>query len=255
MLAVHAFWSSDHGAAVWAEDSESAVTSPSQAVQQARPHPFAAPAATLAGLVDGEAASCTLQLPSLRRSPLDSPEVSRALPRAAGRGVPSLLPWTVPAVRLRPDEIESAIAGLTEDPLDAADIRPAATLRYLADLARYAAELTGRGRLVPAVVEGEAGLRARWRVALTGPDAVAVHALIGAMPPAFRAADAAASPAALVIEALDALADARVRGLLPAALLPPRRGRRPARMPAAEAWVDALTGPDAAIDADPDDAT
>ncbi|HEY5985446.1 MAG TPA: DEAD/DEAH box helicase, partial [Streptosporangiaceae bacterium] len=36
-------------------------------------------------------------------------------------------------------------------------------------------------------------------------------------------------------------------------LVPPRRGRRPLRLPATEAWLAALTGPDGRFDADPDD--
>ncbi|MFT4030672.1 MAG: DEAD/DEAH box helicase, partial [Protaetiibacter sp.] len=41
-----------------------------------------------------------------------------------------------------------------------------------------------------------------------------------------------------------------MRRRLPASFLPPRRGRRSARIPAADAWLDALTGEDAGIDAD-----
>ena len=41
--------------------------------------------------------------------------------------------------------------------------------------------------------------------------------------------------------------------MLPAglALVPPRRGRLPARLPATEAWLTALAGPDGRFDADP----
>ena len=53
-------------------------------------------------------------------------------------------------------------------------------------------------------------------------------------------------------DALDALTDAAVRDRLaaaaePIALLPPRRGRAPARPPAAEAWLAALLTPDARV--------
>ena len=53
--------------------------------------------------------------------------------------------------------------------------------------------------------------------------------------------------------ALAALVDAAARQALPAglALVPPRRGRLPARLPATEAWLAALTGPDGRFDADP----
>jgi SNF2 family DNA or RNA helicase len=53
--------------------------------------------------------------------------------------------------------------------------------------------------------------------------------------------------------ALAALVDAAAREALPAglALVPPRRGRLPARLPAAEAWLMALTRSDGRFDADP----
>lgn len=97
MLVLHAFWAPGLGPGVWAEDSESAVTGPSQALAEPRPHPFATPTQALVGLVGGEPATTTLLLPSLRRSPLDSPEMVRIAPRARSRNAPSLLPWTVPS--------------------------------------------------------------------------------------------------------------------------------------------------------------
>jgi SNF2 family DNA or RNA helicase len=67
------------------------------------------------------------------------------------------------------------------------------------------------------------------------------------MPPACRAvaddAPAGAGAGPLLADMLDALADAAVRIRLPTALLPVRRGRRPARVALAERMVAALTGP------------
>ncbi|MGH3207818.1 MAG: DEAD/DEAH box helicase, partial [Trebonia sp.] len=71
------------------------------------------------------------------------------------------------------------------------------------------------------------------RAVLTGTGAATV--------PASTAAGAAAGP--LLAEMLDALADAAVRTRLPGALLPARRGRRPARIGAAERMLLALTAP------------
>ena len=93
---------------------------------------------------------------------------------------------------------------------------------------------------------------------LTGPDAPRAAELAGAMPPVCRAGEPGGEPPGpLLAAALDALADAAARGKLdrPAAgcaagwaLLPPRRGRRPARVPVAERWAAALTGPDAEVE-------
>ncbi len=257
MLVLHAIWSPDAGAEVWAEDSEPVVTSPSQALRQARPHPFAASAEVLQALVGGTPDALDVLLPSARRSPLDSAELVRFPPRAVGRTPASLLAWRVPTVRLEPVAVQTILARVL-DP-DAADddrpgvttdVRPAASLHYLAQLADYATELVDRGRVLPLLeIDGEHA-RARWHPVLTGPDAVAAHALITAMPPAFRATGVAIRPDALASEALASITDALVRTRLPESLVPPRRGRRPARPPVAEVWLAALTGPDANVAAD-----
>ena len=245
---------------MWAEDSELAVTSPSQALRQSRPHPFAASAATLASLVDGAPSTATLHLPSVRRAPLDSPEVVRIIPRSPGKSDPSLLEWTVPIALLDSATLEeslsrfSDVATFEDGTQDAtADVRPAASVHYLADLARFGAELVGRARVMPMLKLTEHDAEARWRVVLTGPDAVTTHALIAGMPPAFRAAHASQRSDELMTGALDMIADALVRRRLPGSFLPRRPGRRPARRPAIEAWLDALTGSKPCLDADADD--
>ena len=42
--------------------------------------------------------SAVLLLPSLRSSPLDSPELLRFTPRPAAQSEPALLPWAVPVL-------------------------------------------------------------------------------------------------------------------------------------------------------------
>lgn len=190
MLVLHAFWLPGVGAGVWAEDSDLAVTSPSQALRRARPHPFAVSGSILTTLVGGTASTGTLLLPSLRRSPLDSPELYRISPRSRGGATPSALEWSVPVALLDPDAAGDALARFTDpdgaadegagpdgagdDPADAADVRPAASARHLVELARYADELVDRGRVLPTLAGDEHGVDARWRVMLTGPDAALV---------------------------------------------------------------------------------
>ena len=250
------------------------VTSPSQGRRPPRPPPGPAPTGPRAPpcatplfsatheLFGEQPSTATLQLPSQRRSPLDSPELIRIAPRRSTDAAASLLAWTVPVVWLQPAAIAEHLSRFVhpddstdggdahpDDRADAYDVRPAASVRKVLDLAGFADELVARGRVYPAVERGVVGAEARWRVVLTGPDATAAHALIAAMPPAFRAADATRSAAALVTEALDAMVDARARVLLTGSFLPPRRGRKPARPPVVEAWLDALTGPDARVEA------
>ena len=176
-------------------------------------------------------------------------------------------------------------------------------------MARFAADLCARGRILPvlgragdgAAGPGSAGglgsaaaspagqcWVAAWRPVLTGPDAPRAAELAGAMPPVCRAGEPGGQPPGpLLTAALDALADAAARARLDASaagprgsaaqhgaaeeetarhgtarhetarhaaaqqrwsLLPPRRGRRPARVPVAERWAAALTGPDAEVE-------
>ena len=90
MLVLHGFWAAHDGLCLWAEDSALPVTSASQALRSARPHPFAAPASVLTTLHAGKPAEAELLLPSLRTAPLDSPELIRAAPRPTARSAPAL---------------------------------------------------------------------------------------------------------------------------------------------------------------------
>lgn len=254
MLVLHGLWSPQQGLCLWAEDSGRTVKSPSQALRTARPHPYAVPAEVLVEVLaetqPGKPGEVVLRLPSLRSAPLDSPELVRATPRPAARSAPELLPWTVPVVSLDP---AAALAWLTQTASESeAEVRRGASVEHLADLARFAGELTERGRVLPSLARLDSGPAARWRPVLQGPDVVALGALVQALPPVCRAVPGYDDAHDLVTQALHALTDAAVRDRLPpdADLVPPRRGRRPRRLPATEAWLAALTGPDGRFDAD-----
>src|SRR5215469_11521551 len=247
MLVLHGFWAARDGLCLWAEDSGRPVGSGSQAVRSARPHPFAAPASTLAAIHAGKPGEAVLLLPSQRTAPLDSPELVRITPRPGPRGKPALLAWTVPVVVL---DAASALATFARR---APDVRYGASMDFLAGVAAFAAELVGRGRVLPTLDHDGAGAVARWRPVVQGPDATTLRALAAAMPPVCRAVPGQDDPYDLVMAALAALTDAAARQVLPAdlQLAPARRGRRPAQLPAAEAWLAALVGPDGRLDADP----
>jgi SNF2 family DNA or RNA helicase len=257
MLVLHGFWSASNGLCLWAEDSERTVKSSSQALRAARPHPFAAPAGVLAGIHAGKPGDGILLLPSLRMSPLDSPELFRVTPRPVPRTEPALLPWTVPVVSI---DAASASTVLGER---AADVRYGASVAYFADLAAFAWELVERGRILPAVARDGHGAVAFWRPVVRGPDIVAMNSLIAAMPPVCRAEPGAHDAHELVSSALHTMVDGAVCAVLGPALamaepagtglLPPRRGRRPKRLPATEAWLTALTAPDGRFEAAPDE--
>jgi SNF2 family DNA or RNA helicase len=150
----------------------------------------------------------------------------------------------------------ASVAAVFDEPVDG--IRYGASVAYFAELAAYAGELVARGRVVPALGGDVHGAVAYWRPVLRGPDVVAMNALVVAMPPVCRAEPGGHDAHELATSALRAMVDAAVREALRGPdirleLAPPRRGRRPNRVPAAEAWLGALSGPDGRFDADRDE--
>jgi len=283
MLVLHGLWSPEDGLCLWAEDSGRNVKSRSEAIRSARPHPFAAKAGTLAQalswLSKAQPGEMVLRLPSLRMSPLDSPELVRARPRPAPVDKPALLPWTVPLLALTPAAALAPLARLlapaglslpaaqdapNTDGNSGPDVRLGATIGFLASLAALATDLVTRGRVLPTLARGADGPVGTWRPVLTGPDAAAAHALAIAMPPACRAAPGREDPYQIVEAALGSLADAAARATLADAasrralagastLVPPRRGRAAAHLPAAEAWLASLATPDGRFESSPRD--
>ena len=268
MRVIHGIWA--HGAlCLWAEDPDLPPVSGSapQDVRLPRPHPFACQAAELADMLAGRPGAVgdaarkavhdelTLQLPSAGGGPLASPELVRpealepgspGAPGPARRGRVSLAGWRVPVLAFGPAAALEVLGGFGS-PDDSAAIA-GGSLAYLAAVARFAADLAARGRVLPVLADEGETYAARWRPVLGGADAQRAHDLAAAMPPSCRAADGEA-PGTLLSGALDCLADAAARARLPASLLPPRRGRTPARLPVAERYVLALTTTDARLEA------
>jgi hypothetical protein len=251
MLVVHALWSPGRGALIWGLDGDRPVKSRSQAVRSARAHPFAADADALVEVHPGKSTTATLLLPSLRMAPLDSPELVRDMPRPAPHRPPALLPWVVPALLVDPAELAEP----------SPEVRYGASVAHLRAVVAFAEDLAARGRVLPSLVHDTGRPAARWRAVVTGPDAIALHGLVAAIPAVARAeqvepADTAGrDPAGLVTDAIDVLVDRAVRDALarsaPVDLLPPRRGRRPRRIPASEAWLSALVSASGHFPAEP----
>ena len=275
MRVIHGIWA--HGAlCLWAEDPDlPPASAASHDVRLPRPHPFACQAVELADMLAGGSGPAdavgdaarkavhdelTLQLPSLGGGPLASPELLRPEPRqAAGpaRRGPinrvSLVSWRVPVLAFGPAAALAVLAGFGGS--DDAAATAGGSLAYLTAVARFAADLAARGRVLPVLAgEGET-YAARWRPVLGGADAQRANDLAAAMPPSCRAAGGQL-PGPLLASALDTLADAAARARLPVSLLPPRRGRTPARLLVAERYVLALTTTDACLEvATPQDET
>jgi SNF2-related domain/SNF2 Helicase protein/Helicase conserved C-terminal domain len=249
VFVVHACWlgpstSRPGGLAIWGEDASAPTMPPRRPGRQPRiqPHPYAASHAELVALlppVAGKAAMETvaLTLPTRGGGPIASPELVRdEIGEVSGDLRPGL--WQVPTLELEPDLALALLRGMD------GEAAYAASVAHLIDLAGFAADVVGRGRLLPAVLSDPP--RAVWRPVITGPDAAWARVLASSMPPPLLAA----SPGdglAVWSDALDALVDATARAALDSTRLTIGR----AGTPAARAWLAALTGSERRFTADP----
>ncbi|MBG6063877.1 non-specific serine/threonine protein kinase [Micromonospora ureilytica] len=268
MLVIHGLWlpgdNSTGSLAVWAEDSAAPIPAPrSGRPARERPHPFAAGHTDLAAVL-AEAAEPTqpdtalLTLPTLAGAPTDSPELIRTTVAPAARGRLALAGWRVPILVYAPDDALTLLHALDDIPAV-----PGATLRHLAELADFAADLVTRGRVLPGVrtttgdqtsgagvttsdrtsdagVTGPSGAAAQavWRPLLTGTDAAWARSLALALPPAARAAvvPPAVREAALPPAARAAVVPPAVR----AAVVPPATEPPATELTAGALVADAL---------------
>jgi len=267
---IHGIWAQGT-LCIWAEDPAlPRVCGPgSGGSRRRRSHPFACQPPELADLLTGLSGlrgpaadavrkavgdELTLQLPSAGNGPLASPELGRTDPEPAGpvrRGPDpktsrvSLAGWRVPVLAFEPASALDLLGGISH--LDDSVAAAGGSLPYLAAVARFAADLAARGRVLPVLAVQDGAYAARWRPVLGGADAQRGHELAAAMPPSCRAV-AGEPPGLLLAGALESLTDAAARCRLPASLLPARRGRGPARLKMAERFVAALSAADARID-------
>jgi len=227
VFVVHGLVTAGGRPAYWAEGVPAARLGRRRSTRRAEPHPFA-----VAPPVAGTVGSAVLTLPSVGSAPVGSPELGLRRP---GRGAERALPWSVPLVFPPP----------TADPETAiGDARAGASVGYLTDVAWFAADLVGRGRVLPAIVVAGGAFEGRWRAVLTGDDAHRFEALHRAMPGVARSATPDLPADEVTRAAIDHIADAIVRERLARPLLE-RRGDG-----VVHAWLAALTGPDPVIEAD-----
>ncbi|MDG4765042.1 DEAD/DEAH box helicase [Solwaraspora sp. WMMD406] len=289
MLVVHGLLSPGGRLALWAEDSRLPAAPPRRPGRppRRRPHPFAADldrlAAALTPILDtvvakATTASAALVLPTVTGRPMESPELVRTQPVDATTGstpVAGTASWLVPTLEFDVDEALSVLCTLHDAADGDPDVTVAASVRHLALLAGFAAELVARGRVVPAVRadRDEGTATACWLPVLTGADRQWARSLAAAVPPAAMSAalPAGSGPAALpagsgsaagtrssegsgrlgsgllgsgarvVAAALDALTDAAARAVLDGVRLADRRSGSGV-LAVRDAWLSALTG-------------
>ncbi|TDB83401.1 DEAD/DEAH box helicase [Actinomadura sp. KC216] len=238
MLVAHATW---HGGALclWAERTGPYELSPDV-------HPFAT--CDFAGTSYEPLVrtlfrvELTMSLPTAGDHPLPSAELG---PEPVS-DEPGLRPWRVPALVLEPFPAMALLQAAEHS----ADVVPGTDLRFLRMIADEAVHLAGRGQVLPALLREDGDLVARWRPVIDDP--ARFRALARAMPAACRAADGGRPAAEVLREALSGLVDTAVRGVVPHPLLVSRR-KEPDRLPLAERWVAALTGPSPAVAREPRD--
>jgi len=188
-------------------------------------HPFAVGGDVLVELLGGgKVDAAVVRLPSYPSLPVASPELVRD-PDGGGRvprGAVKLRKWVVPVVFV--DEVPDGVEGF----------RTGASVRYLGEVAAFARELVGRGRVLPSVDAN--GPVARWVPALSGVDSMRFVALRDSMPPACRGVDGVGAPEAVLRGVLTTLVDNGVRAALGGAVSL-TKGRTPVDL-----WLRALVG-------------
>ena len=253
VFVIHATWLSSGRLALWAEDSDGPTVPPRRPGRRPRrqAHPFAASPDSLTALLGEHAAKAEsgavlLALPTRGGGPAGSPELIREVLAPGAADPPRVGLWEVPTLEYEPD---GAFALLRT--LDWRDAPLGAAARHLVELATFAADLVGRGRVLPSV--DAAGPLAVWRPVLAGPDAAWARTLALAMPPAFAAGtgsdgEAVGNPADAFADALDRLVDAAARTRLDGQ----RMDRRGSGDPTVRAWLAALRGGQRRFAASPD---
>ena len=264
MFVLHALWDDlvPGKLHIWAESSElSSITSTASnkgnEVQSARLHPFVlrsteAIAEIMGGLVDSLRLSgssgdtLTLRLPSSAKAPLPSPEL--LVERPTGREGKELRWWNIQTLALDPSMALDVLLAL---PMTLPyGIAFGSSLRFWAEVAKFALELTMRQSFFPTMQEVQRGRntmgRAVWKVTLTADDTERIAFLARVTPPICWSFMPPGEKKASLLQDmvhhfLDQTVDAFVRSSLSStSLLPANRNRRTSSRPIAEQWVQAL---------------
>ncbi|MCP2339886.1 SNF2-related protein [Actinomadura rupiterrae] len=244
MLVAHGTW---HGGALclWAE--RSGPHGPAGDASPAPVHPFATRDFTGTSYEPLVKGAMRVDLAMALPTHGDHPQPSVELGPEPFDGPAELRGWRVPALVLEPFPAMALLQAAEHS----GDVVPGTDLRFLCLLADEAVRLAQRGHVLPALLREDGDLVARWRPVVD--DAARFRDLARAMPAACRAAEGGRPAAEVLREALSGMVDTAVRGVVPHPLLPLRKGKAPDRIPLAERWVEALTGPNALVVREPRD--
>lgn len=269
MHALHALWKS--GALhLWGETSEKPAPAKKPKGRQAKipkplPHPFAIDGKKLKELVSEISGSLigenitfeklALRLPSANDLPAPSPQLIRDHDEPSSTPE-ALKSWYVPSAVCEPGLALDFLLSLPNQSSPA--IALGVSIRYWAEVAKFAIELITRQSFFPVLLEekNEAkSYRAAWSVYLSEADFTRMETLAKAMPPVCRAALSEESsetpaPLKLVLHFLNQTTDHFVRQqLLATNVLSKSAAHHRKNLPLPDAWLQALSSSDATLTA------
>ena len=173
---------------LWGEDSEPHPAPPAR--QTAGKHPYCAQAQFLAealGLETGgnSFASAIAWLPSRGDAPVPSSPMAGPMP--SSRAKPHTRPWTVAALRLRPEQAVSLLRTCHQRQVLKPGVAIGTDLAYWTHALRLAVSLTARQLFLPGLSQRGGQTLAAWIPVFIGEDARRLAELAGLMPAPARA--------------------------------------------------------------------
>lgn len=269
MHVLHALWKTESSGTLhlWGETSEKPAAIKKLKGRQSKtpktlPHPFAIAEkklkellAEISGSLIGESIAfdkLAIRLPSANDLPAPSPQLIRDEDEPPSTP-DALKAWHVPAAVFEPGLALDFLLALPNQPPPAMAF--GASLRYWAEVAKFAIELITRQNFFPVLLEekNEAkSYRAAWSVYLSEADFTRLETLAKAMPPICRAvlSEESLAPQKLVLHFLNQTLDHFVRQqLLANNIFSKSLARRRENLPLLEAWLQALSSNDPTLTA------
>ena len=173
---------------LWGEDSEQHPTPPTP--QTAGKHPYCAQAQLLAEAAGLETdddcfATAIAWLPSRGDAPVPSSPMAGPMPRS--RAKPRIRPWSVTALRLRPEQAVPLLQTCHRRQVLKPGVAIGTDLGYWAHALPLAVSLTARQQFLPSLSERGGQTVAAWIPVFIGEDAHRLAGLAGLMPASARA--------------------------------------------------------------------
>ena len=190
MLILHAALL-DGQIAIWGEDSEiQALVNEGQDKRVPAQHPRCAGARRLAQGVDLLADDCEVSraiawLPSKGSAPIPSSPMAGPAPKSRAR--PRIKPWSVPSLRLDPEQAVELLQRCNDRSVLKRGVAIGADIAYWFRALLFAASLTARQRFLPGAAERDGRTVAVWTPVIVGDDAYRLAGLAKVMPLPSRA--------------------------------------------------------------------